>query len=538
MLNAAVDQGVRPPEEWIAAGPAGTGKSFGALGGLFAFASRFPRVPCRVLLVRLTRRSLTTSTCVTLRKVVPQGHPMLKGPSDSHRTEYPLGAWRWVLAGLDNVDNLLSTEWDFILAEEIRQFPKSVWEELTGRSLRNFALYKYDANGHRAKKGRGVSPIPFGVAFGMTNPGKPKHWILGRAKAKRLTLFESVIEDNPAYFELNASTGILEPTPEGDAFMRRREQYTGTRYQRMVLGLWTAGEGAIFPEWCDDLEVAEDQRNVVQIKRDEHGWITRETLRKLDVREFYAGVDFGDDAPGSIVVAGFTGSRKLIIVAEAYARKKDLEWWTERVKEIHAHYPITLAWCDHNRPDMVRAFNDVVGAPREGPGAVFVLAQKANKARSIALLAVRIKNRTIQYDVDALVHDPDESLVELDLPTCTIEEYPDYRHERKGDEDEPESGEKAIDKPAKDAHDHGIDGSLYLVAGVDYLLPSRTLTTENEDAYLAKLRRIRSDRYGGHPLFRGRGEFRDPEDVTVDEINGDSLTDEEWLIEQLRDGKL
>lgn len=533
-IQLAIHEGIEPPMEWVAEGVTGSGKSYGGVGAVLMLASDYPKVPGRVLIARLTRKSLTTSTCVTIRKVMPRGHPMFRGARDENRTGYQLGAWEFVLAGIDNIDNLLSSEWDFVICDELRQFPLSAWEDIQIRGLRNNALYLYNEEGDLALPGKGVSPIPFGMALGFTNPGKRKHWILNRGgspgKPGKLRLVPSWVQDNPAYFVWNTKTQQLEPTAMGSTFIRRCEQYTGIRYRRMVLKEWCSSEGVIFEDWQDDLDLIESERNVVRIPRNKDGWIDSETLRALDIREFYAGADFGDDSPGCVIVAGLTGSKKLIVVAEAYARKKKLDWWAKRVAEIHAHYPIKMGWCDHGWGTFVDAFNDAIGAVREGPGAVFVKAAKSDKQRSTALLALRIENRTFVIDVDALVHPPDETLVEASLPTCTADEIPDYVHDRKSDEDDVNQGEKNPDRPDPDNHDHGVDASLYLVSGVDYVLPGAQMISPEEQRYLDRLKAVRST-HGGHPLFKG-GEFRDPDD----EPEPTEQQDEEWMLEQIRAG--
>lgn len=505
----AIELGIEPPMEWIASGPAGTGKSMNVTGCYLALMSAFPNVPVRVLLTRLTRRSLTTSTCVTIRKLLYPDHPMLQGPSDDHRTFYKYGRWEFHLAGLNNVDNLLSSEWDIIDGEETRQFPKSAWEDLS-RGLRNNAFYKYDANGKRVPPGRGVSPIPFGILVGKTNPWTPKHWILKRAKAGKLKLVETTTRDNPAYYDEEGNI-----TPEGASYERRGEQWTGTRYKRLKLGLWCAAEGVIYEEWIGDLEPEDpnDVPNVVSVPRGEDGWVERKTLIELGITEFYAGMDFGDDAPGCLVLAGFTKTRKLLVLAEVYARKKDLDWWEAKVREINAHYRITLAFCDHNRADWMRAFNDVVGAPKEGPGAVFVKAEKGID-RGIQTMRVRIARKTLLFDVDALMHPPDPTLVEAGVPTCTVDEIPEYVHKRDEDDDEQVSDLKREDVPDPRCHDHGCDATRYLCVGVDYFDPASSLPEPPNFEY--RKRFLALNRHFGKPY------------ADVDEIEdfGDEVDDE------------
>lgn len=508
---AATHDGVEPPLEWVAEGPAGTGKSMGWLAATLALASMYPRVPGRVLVTRFTRRSLTTSTCVTLRKLLYPGHPMLDGARDDHRTGYQLGAWEFVLAGLDNVDNLLSTEWDIIGGEECRQFPLKAWEEFS-RGVRNYALYRYNAAGELVEPGRGVSAIPWGMVVGATNPWTPKHWIMQRARRGKLQLRHTVIEENPGYYGEDGTE-----LPMGTVYKRRREQMTGVRYRRLVLGEWCSAEGMVFEEWSDSDPGSEDS-NLFRAARGADWWISRETLKALDIREFYAGVDYGDDAAGCMVVAGLTGAGKLLVIAEVYARKKDLDWWEGKVSEIHRHYPITLAFCDHNRDDWSRAFNDVVGAPRDGPGAIFVKADKG-VSRGLQVMRTRIARRTLLFDVDALMHPPDPTLVEASLPTCTVDEIPEYIYARDSDDDDEVSSVKPADRPDKKCHDHGCDATRYLCVGVDYIEPEKKLADPPNIAYRNRLRYLQKVRTGVLPAG--------------DELE-DEVDEEDWLVDNIR----
>lgn len=464
-LNGTL-RGVKPPLEKIGEGPAGTGKSMGTLGAVIGFASLYPKVPARVLIARLTRKSLTSSTCVTIRKLLPRRHPMLRGPTDAHREGYRLGAWEFTLTGTDNIDNLLSTEWDIIIGDECRQFSLKTWTEFN-RGVRNYAFYRHDANGNVVAPGKGVSPIPWGMVIGCTNPWTPRHWILERARKGKLQLVHTTVEENPAYYDDEGNV-----TPLGEDYDARTSQFVGIQYRRLKKGEWCAASGVIFDGFESDVD--KKNSNVIRIKREKDGWIARKTLQDLKISEFYAGVDFGDDSAGVLVVAGLTTDRKLIVVAEVYARRKDLDWWKKMVKKINAHYPISLGFCDHNSPDSVRAFNDVVGAPRTGPGAVFVLADKG-VPRGLQLLHVRINRRTFLVDVDCLVHTPDQSLVDANMPTCALDEVHEYTFRRDDDDDDLVSSQKPYDEPDPKCIDHGMDAWRYLVVGVDYIVPSGVL---------------------------------------------------------------
>lgn len=475
---AAINYGIEPPLERIWRGRAGTGKSFGVLGALVGIAELWRALPGRVLILRSTRHSLTTSACATMRKILDPRHPALEGARDDHRTAYWINSWEFALSGLDNIANLLSSEWDYIFCDEVRQFSKEHWEELQ-RGLRNHVFFKHDMFGNRVAPGQGVSRIPFGQMLGCTNPWALKTWFEVRAKqpGTPLVLESTSLLDNPAYAdEVRHEDGTItiEINLEGTTYDRRmRATTSGTRFRRLVLGEPCSAEGMIYEEWQGDPDtINQIDSNLVRLKRDAEGWVEEAELKRLDVREFYAGIDFGDAAPGAFLLAAFTGARDLIVIAELYARRKDPEWWRDWIVRLNKRYPITQAFCDHNRPDMVRLFNDCVGAPREGPGAVFVNADKGID-RGIALVRMRIKHRTLRFDVDALAHPPDPLCLEDHIPYQTVDEIPEYTHARDDDGDDVPTGEKREERPDKRCHDHGCDAKRYLVVGVDTYDPEK-----------------------------------------------------------------
>lgn len=493
-IGRAIDDGIEPPPEIMLKGVAGSGKSFGGLGALLCVAQLFPQLPGRVLVIRLTRKSLTTSACVTIRKILHPAHPALQGANDGHRDGYNIGKWFFGLGTLDNIDNYLSAEWDFVFLDEARQAELEQWELLAGRGVRNNVFFHYDIDGNRVPKERrgidSVSKIPFGICIGATNPWKRKSWFNTRAEAGVLTMYRSKLEENPGYADLNKA-GVLTLNIEGKSYRARMERTnSGTRYRRLVLGEDCSAEGMIYEEWKDEPIAqwreepgsrAEGDRiraadtNLIRLPRDAEGWVTLETCKALDIREFYACVDFGDAAPGCFWIFGFTGKRERIFLCEAYARKKDPRWWADRIVEAHRHYKITLGFCDH-RIDMINLFNDSVGADREGPGAIFVQTKKGPGSvdRNIGIMRMGIRERRIKYDVDALMHPPDPLCIEDGIPWQTTDEMDGYVHKRKDDEDQP-SSDKREDVPDPKCHDHGINACQYGCHGTEYMNPEKKL---------------------------------------------------------------
>ena len=74
------------------------------------------------------------------------------------------------------------------------------------------------------------------------NPGNPHHWFynewIKRVNEKNTLYLHFTMEDNPS----------LSP----DIVDRYRSLYSGTFYERFVLGKWVAAEGLVYPQFCRD----------------------------------------------------------------------------------------------------------------------------------------------------------------------------------------------------------------------------------------------------------------------------------------------
>lgn len=108
--------------------------------------------------------------------------------------------------------------------------------------------------------------------FGTTNPDFPSHWLkvhyLDRATYLGLFVLHFSIDDNP-----NLDAAYV-------ASLKR--EYTGVWYQRYILGLWVAAEGAIYRDaWSDDLLFDEESPDYDPEIRNKRG------LRR------YIAVDYG-----------------------------------------------------------------------------------------------------------------------------------------------------------------------------------------------------------------------------------------------------
>ncbi len=193
-------------------GPAGTGKTRACLEKVHLLAQEVPGM--RALLVRKTRASMTETVLTTFEeKVLPSGARLKFGPKRSgrHSYRYPNGS-QLVVGGLDNVERIMSSEYDVIVVFEATEISENDWEMLLTR-LRNHVL-------------------PFQQAIADCNPSHPGHWLIRRAKSGRMTRLISRHEDNPAV------------TSE---YLDRLSELSGHRRSRLYEGLWAAAEGLVYP---------------------------------------------------------------------------------------------------------------------------------------------------------------------------------------------------------------------------------------------------------------------------------------------------
>jgi phage terminase large subunit len=199
--------------EILFCGPAGTGKTRAVCEKSHILAQEIPGI--RILWVRKTRVSMTQSVLVTFENhVLPANHAFKRGCRREQRASYiyPNGA-EIVLGGLDNVDRIMSTEYDVACVFEATEITADDWEKI-GTRLRN-------------------GKIGFQQAIADCNPAHPQHWLIQRARAGLMTSIESKHSDNPVCT---------------DEYLARLDALTGHRRARLYLGLWQAAEGLVYPD--------------------------------------------------------------------------------------------------------------------------------------------------------------------------------------------------------------------------------------------------------------------------------------------------
>lgn len=391
--------------ELLACGPAGTGKSRAILEKLHLCANKWPGM--RGLIVRKTRASLSESGLVTFEeKVLPAGSKIKGNTARRYRQvyEYPNGS-ELVVAGLDDPNRIMSTEFDLVCALEATELTETDWEQITTR-LRNFVM-------------------PFQQLLADCNPGSPNHWLKGRSDRGATKLINSTHEDNPLLYNRAANAW----TEQGRVYLRTLENLTGVRRLRLLKGLWAMSEGMVYDGWSPEMNLI-DRFEIPE-----------------DWRRFWV-VDFGFTNPFCWQAWAEDSDGRLYRYAEIYR--------TKRLVEDHARD--VLAWMrEHKEPAPSAVICDHDAEDRatfERHTGFSTVAASKSVSDGIQATAGRIRLAEDDKPRLFLLRDSllsrDSELSDRKLACSTEEEIEGYVWNEKKD------------VPTKE-HDHGMDAMRYMV---------------------------------------------------------------------------
>ena len=191
-----------------------------------------------------------------------------------------------------------------------------------------------------------------------TNPDNPNHFIKTDyidSNDDMIINFHFTLDDN-TFLSERYKQSIKAATPSGKF------------YERDIEGKWTVAEGAIYADFDKNVHIVDNPPN--------------------DIARYYAGVDFGFDHFGSIVIIGETDDGVAYIVDGIAEQYKHIDWWIERAKEYIAKYGNIKFYCDTARPEHIADFK------RNNINAIF-----ANKSviAGIEEVAKRFKENRLFY---------------------------------------------------------------------------------------------------------------------------------------------
>ncbi|QDF49006.1 phage terminase, large subunit [Bacillus velezensis] len=171
-----------------------------------------------------------------------------------------------------------------------------------------------------------------------TNPENPMHTVKTdyidkdgqMLKSGRLNIrsFHFSLFDNnfldPEYVE-----SIVASTPSG--------MFT----DRDIHGYWVAPEGVIYKDFNKDIH-----------------YISSEELenRRVNFKKYFAGVDWGYEHPGSIVVIGQDDQGCFYLLEEYAKQHEEIDYWVKVAKDIKERYGNINFYCDTARPEHVQRF--------------------------------------------------------------------------------------------------------------------------------------------------------------------------------------
>lgn len=385
-------------------GPAGTGKTRAILEKVHALLIKYPK--SRIIGVRKTRKSMTESVLVTFEdEVVPEGSPILNGPSRQmrHSYKYPNGS-EFVIGGMDDAAKIMSSQYDVIAVFEATELTEDDYEKLLTR-MRN-------------------ARIPYQQLLADCNPAGPAHWLNQRCISGKCRRIKSRHKDNPSV------------TPQ---YLEILSNLTGVRRKRLFLGIWAAQEGLVYEDFSD----------IHLIDKMPKGWRHWRKFRTID---------FGFTNPFVCQWWAIDPDGRLYLYREIYMTQTIVEDHAKEIKRLSKgdENLLGVAVCDHDAEDR---------ATLERHGVRTAPAYK-NISRGIQAVQARLRKAgdgkpRIFFLRTALVT-PDPYLVEQKQPLSTIEEFGEYIWPP-----DPDKKNKSKKEVPMDLYNHGMDSMRYAVARLD-----------------------------------------------------------------------
>ena len=163
-----------------------------------------------------------------------------------------------------------------------------------------------------------------------TNPDQPEHWLktnyIDKADGKVIQSYHFKLDDN-TFLTDRYKDNIKAATP------------TGMFYDRDIEGLWVSAEGIVYKDF-----------------RKEKHYIKTKGLKDINFVKYFAGVDWGYEHPGAIVVLGKDDKGDIYLLEEHSKQHEEIEYWVNIAKEIKSRYGNISFYCDTARPEYIKRF--------------------------------------------------------------------------------------------------------------------------------------------------------------------------------------
>lgn len=162
-----------------------------------------------------------------------------------------------------------------------------------------------------------------------TNPDHPEHWLL-----------KDYIE-NPSKSIVNYSFQLDDNTFLSERYIKNIKESTpsGMFYDRNIKGLWVSGDGVVYADFNKDVH-----------------FISQEKADSLKISSYFAGVDWGYQHYGAIIVFGVDDKGNHYMIEEHAKQHEEIDYWVDVAKGIKARYGNINFYCDSARPEHVKRF--------------------------------------------------------------------------------------------------------------------------------------------------------------------------------------
>ena len=164
-----------------------------------------------------------------------------------------------------------------------------------------------------------------------TNPADPLHWLkvdyIDKADKKHIAEFHFELDDN-TFLDKKYVQNIKATTP------------SGMFYDRNIRGLWVTPEGVVYKDF-------DKSKHIIK------------TLSGLKFEKYVAGVDWGFEHFGSIVVFGITSQKDFYLLSEITKQHEDVDgFWLPKALKIKEIFGDIVFYCDSARPEYVAKFQN------------------------------------------------------------------------------------------------------------------------------------------------------------------------------------
>lgn len=158
-----------------------------------------------------------------------------------------------------------------------------------------------------------------------SNPDNPNHWLKRDyidSDDEQIIDFHFKLDDN-TFLSKRYIENIKAATPSGKF------------YDRDILGIWSFAEGSVYRDFDDKM------------------YVSVSDIDNIELKTIFAGIDWGYEHHGSIVVCAETTDGGYYLLEEYSHQYKEIDFWVEIAREIKSKYGNIVFYADSARPEHV-----------------------------------------------------------------------------------------------------------------------------------------------------------------------------------------